>query len=900
LLTRSRKLDIVVAFIFGLIISIPLSLQLVYSWTGNTNTFSPGFAEINQINATQYFFRSNNRSQVLQGNFTGIGVVTDNLDSSGYINGSEFYQNSANRTDSLQFPEYPVSYVIFTDGTNYYSKNCTTGQIDFWGTNISSITQSTINALSSNGGKILYREATYTFPTYVTWPTDAAEYTNPIIIEGEGWNTVLTRSANFPIFRIDGGASRCRNVFLRDLQFKSGAFLGELLRFVHADKIRLEDVLFYAHTLSSYGIYAEDSWDAVVYGCFFHGGGNTSQAIVYLYNGGVGDNCNNWRFVESRFERGLTFNSLAIHSDGTGLGSDNHNIHILACKFHGAVNVGFTNGAILFNSTVRSSIKDNYIAHHLGNVVEVDQNCNLIEVKDNHFLTYIAQGNPNSFVRIGSDNSEVGGVLSEGSPTQIVLVDATSSNSTVRDVSSQTSGIMFVTDNGVATINVVERIGGNYSSTGLITPWLDLGGVNRTIWPTTGALNFSRLPMDYIVYYNSTDNTYKGVNGSTGIIDYSNANPTTTIENVWSHLGGLGGGSFKTVGPGETWTITARIDSQGAYVEWFGDWGLTLTVTNALNDAMVRITHDFCKVDGVHLDGNWLNQGAPGVGISGCGIVVYCARDCKVVNCLIEEVRKFGVWFYGTNGDRVLFGEISENRLNATQWNGIQIGTYAYYVSCEENLIDGFGDVGITVTGWYNTIHGNIVCRGYLVNSSANTGWAYSAESFGINGSYNVFDGNQAWDCKSGFVATTNASRNVFSDGMIVNENLQVGAWGYMAWLQGPRNKIVTTQFVDNSGEAQDYGVECRVGNESIVDDCLFVNINRAIRVAQNADRCRINRNDFDNCGEGLRIEAGCNSTWADDNYFDYCIDAVNDLSGDTNWGDNVDENGNWDQGVEP
>jgi hypothetical protein len=64
----------------------------------------------------------------------------------------------------LQMPEIsiqPYSYIIFTDGTNYYAKNGKTGQIDFSGTDAGTVIQSAINALSGKGGTIFLKAGIY-------------------------------------------------------------------------------------------------------------------------------------------------------------------------------------------------------------------------------------------------------------------------------------------------------------------------------------------------------------------------------------------------------------------------------------------------------------------------------------------------------------------------------------------------------------------------------------------------------------------------------------------------------------------------------------------------------------------------------------------------------------------
>jgi len=87
----------------------------------------------------------------------------------------------------LQMPEIsiqPYSYIIFTDGTNYYAKNGKTGQIDFSGTDASTVIQNAINSLAEGGGKIYIKAGVYRCKSQIDL-TKARS----IVIEGEGYST---------------------------------------------------------------------------------------------------------------------------------------------------------------------------------------------------------------------------------------------------------------------------------------------------------------------------------------------------------------------------------------------------------------------------------------------------------------------------------------------------------------------------------------------------------------------------------------------------------------------------------------------------------------------------------------------------------------------------------------
>jgi len=90
------------------------------------------------------------QGQLQAENITGMHWYT-------YISGSLY-----NRTDVIAYPEQAASYVVFTDGTYFYAKNCSTGQIEFggsWdaggvdGANASAVIQAAVDN-TPNGGKI--------------------------------------------------------------------------------------------------------------------------------------------------------------------------------------------------------------------------------------------------------------------------------------------------------------------------------------------------------------------------------------------------------------------------------------------------------------------------------------------------------------------------------------------------------------------------------------------------------------------------------------------------------------------------------------------------------------------------------------------------------------------------
>jgi hypothetical protein len=83
---------------------------------------------------------------------------------------------NAMKPQLLQMPEITqqsYSYVIWTDGTNYYAKNGRTGQIDFSGTDASTVIQNAIFNLP-NGGRIFVKSGTYILNKRVVFDKNVA------------------------------------------------------------------------------------------------------------------------------------------------------------------------------------------------------------------------------------------------------------------------------------------------------------------------------------------------------------------------------------------------------------------------------------------------------------------------------------------------------------------------------------------------------------------------------------------------------------------------------------------------------------------------------------------------------------------------------------------------------
>jgi len=90
-----RKMDAVFISILSIILIFGLGFRVGYTWTGNTNTLSPGFLEVNEINATGYYWSGQNRTM----NTLSPGFLEVNE-----INATGYYWSGQNRTEMMAYP----------------------------------------------------------------------------------------------------------------------------------------------------------------------------------------------------------------------------------------------------------------------------------------------------------------------------------------------------------------------------------------------------------------------------------------------------------------------------------------------------------------------------------------------------------------------------------------------------------------------------------------------------------------------------------------------------------------------------------------------------------------------------------------------------------------------------
>ena len=410
---------------------------------------------------------------------------------------------------------------------------------------------------------------------------------------------------------------------------------------------------------------------------------------VQWFNASIGVNAPNYYQNGELFSGGVT-----DHGDLTGLGDDDHSLYLLQDGSEGLT----------------------------GNwdIGEYDLTGKYIYA-DEFYKTGI--GNYTAWI----EGLEGGGVTDHGDLTG--LEDDDHSLYLLQDGSEGLTGDWDVGDHGVNAT------------------WMDaedfyIDGVNISdLWGggSGGVVNFTRETVDYVVYYNSTSSTYNAQSGTTGEIDYSYSNPTSTIEAVWSALSN--GGSFRTIGSDEVWTVSSTIDSQSNFVEWISDLSLTFQLDTDVDDHVIVVAHNDTILRGLNIDGNAANQSPIPAGTHLCGITLDSVWNIKIEDCYFYDCYESAIITnYPNQADSQNRGshyvKILNNRFEDNWANGITVGA-SEFIETSLNFFSGHSDIALQV-GWnssFITVDSNIVVYTLSNNSpwGLNTHAAISCEQYTRN-----------------------------------------------------------------------------------------------------------------------------------------------------------------------
>jgi len=179
-----------------------------------------------------------------------------------------FYSNNAVKS----WWEKPASYIIWTDGTYTYAVNGHTGKVEFGPDDAATVIQQAINACS-DGDKILIKNGTYTLTSTIDLNGKA------IVIEGEGWNTVLkaANGLNAPLIR-ESSSTYSQFIILRNFKIDGNSAnqtAGEAIRVYRTLRFKAESL--YIYDTYSRAIYLSYAYRPEIFNCRFESTGTAIE-----------------------------------------------------------------------------------------------------------------------------------------------------------------------------------------------------------------------------------------------------------------------------------------------------------------------------------------------------------------------------------------------------------------------------------------------------------------------------------------------------------------------------------------------------------------------------------------------------------------------------------------------
>ncbi len=410
--------------------------------------------------------------------------------------------------------------------------------------------------------------------------------------------------------------------------------------------------------------------------------------------------------------------------------------------------------------------------------------------------------------------------------------------------------------------------------------------INVTIAATgeTGPAGpITRKGFDYVIFYNASANTYDGINGSSGVTDYSNANPDITIENVWSALSS--GGKFCTVGPNQNWTLNSEINSQASYVTWVNsvNW---IVAKESLNSHMIDIdTHDRIILDGLRLDGNFSSQTT--------GNCIYMTgSDYSVIkNCDLFNAMNYSVQLESCSNaylDNLYVSGVGTD-------DGISIGSGCVYASVQECFVtrvggNGFSAYNADITAFTNCI------------SNDNDDQLYLGDLATQNGFHSISSNRTSYiNCRAiansgqGFIVSSPLDWDVYST-LIGTYSMSNGEHGVQIYA-GNFSKVIGGFFLLNSHP----DIEVYNGSNCIVSE-VYVNGTQICINAETAENLIITDSILITSSTGIDINnAAVVNPFIDGVNFDNCnVDISAGAATNAGYGTNLNGTAVWVHNTEP
>jgi len=116
------------------------------------------------------------------------------------------------------------SYMVYTDGTNYFMRNGSTGRVNYSSTNASKVFTFAFGNLSATGGTIDVKPGEYGLDSPLVWVGGTSTPPSKTLrLIGSGrWSTILKATANINILEVSNGASVDLEHFYLNMDGKNG------------------------------------------------------------------------------------------------------------------------------------------------------------------------------------------------------------------------------------------------------------------------------------------------------------------------------------------------------------------------------------------------------------------------------------------------------------------------------------------------------------------------------------------------------------------------------------------------------------------------------------------------------------------------------------------------------
>ena len=295
---------------------------------------SPTF---NAITGTTFVIGVNTLSTSEWGYLDGVDqslAVANDVNFSS-VEADDYYLDGVNKTPIFKYPQQDYSYLITTDGTNYYAKNGTTGAIDYSGANASVVIQASIDAVpaGNRGGVIQFSGGIFTLTKQVGKTTAIDLASNPtaaIWLRGEGIHAtrlVLANNQDCNVIEYKTTETQASWRSVTDLTIdgnKDNQSSGHGIYMERVGAAVVFDTRFhnvFVRDAKQHGWYLRHTWGSHITSClaefcgesgiYISGGQSYVDKFYSAYNGDNG--------IEFRADRSHLVNSQTVQSDDHGV-----------------------------------------------------------------------------------------------------------------------------------------------------------------------------------------------------------------------------------------------------------------------------------------------------------------------------------------------------------------------------------------------------------------------------------------------------------------------------------------------------------------------------------------------------------------------------------------------------